>query len=212
MKFEITNLATIEKKVQQAILQKMRRVFKQGDKLMLDYAQVLQKTFLNSKEFKDLGSSLVGEFGFTPEEVANLQRVGDLLVPGNNPVTVSSVKSQGDSFYMQLEWVDFAKLKEHEYARHALTRLDADGHVRSVTDVVSWVEWLEDGVTVRGYYFTRPNEVAAKFSRSGEGLMRKKEGSLWVFEPTRIFERISQLDKGEFLRRGFGILFKKYGK
>jgi hypothetical protein len=111
-----------------------------------------------------------------------------------------------------LDWVDYDKLKTHEYAQHALTKLDRDGTVVGVTDIVSWVEWLEEGVTVAGYQFFRPNRANIAFSRSGEGLMRHSTGRPFVFEPTRIFEKIAKLEaasRGSFLRKGFGVVVSR---
>lgn len=210
----------LEAQIKRAIRAKMKRVFDNSEKLLLGQAEVLRQKFQNSKEFKDLSGKLVGEFGFTPEEVQKLDRITDLMVPKGNEITITKIKTGPNLFLMQLDWVDFRKLKEHEFAQHALTKLDQSGRVERITDIISWVEWLEEGASVIGYQFFRPGTgvarlegggraAAAQFSRSGEGLMRRTSAGFWTFQPTRVFERIAQEEKADFIKKGFGLLLKK---
>ena len=219
MRIKVLNAQGFENAVREAVVQRMRSIFDTKAKFFLkEQAEILQQKFLSSEEFTALGGRLVGEFGFTPEEVNNLQRISSLLVPGSNDITVSKVKVAKGEYSMLLEWVDLAKLKEHEFAQHVLTRLDASGRVIGITDIVSWVEWLEEGATVRGYYFSRPGGrfsgpageqvAAANFSRSGEGLMKKSQAGSWIFRPTRVFERIGKQTSKQDFKRGFGLLVR----
>lgn len=202
----------IKGQVQRAILEKMRRVFKAGDFLLNEQAIVLRDAFASSAEFRALGGRLKGEFGFTDDEVANLDRILSLMIPKTGqPVTVSTVKTSGNKLSMLLEWVDFAQLKDHEFAEHALTKLDSAGQVVGVTDTISWIEWLEEGATIRGYRFFRPRGNTARFSRSGEGLMTISRSNFWTFEPTRVLESIAKRTDVKTLRKGFGILVKRFG-
>ncbi|MHA2341936.1 MAG: hypothetical protein ACXADW_08655 [Candidatus Hodarchaeales archaeon] len=214
----IKNQNRLESVIKRSIKERMKRVFSQGESLMLGQAQILRREFENSAEFKDLKGRLIGEFGFTPEEVQKIDRLLTLLVPGGNEITVTKIQNGPNRFLMQLDWVDFEELKAHEFALHLLTKLDADGKVESITDIISWVEWLEEGATVRGYEFFRPGTgliggargtPAVNFSRSGEGLMRRRNSGFWTFEPTRVFERIALAEKGDFFKKGFGILLSR---
>lgn len=199
--------------IKKAIANKVRPVFQRGEFLLDEQAKVLRDVFQNSEEFRSLGGKLKGEFGFTDEEVNNLNRILTLMTPkSGSPVTVSKIKTTGNKFSMLLEWVDFAQLKDHEFAQHVLTKLDETGSVVSITDVISWVEWLEEGATIRGYNFFRPRGRGRIFSRSGEGLMRRGSGNIWTFEPTRILESIAKRTDVTTLKKGFGVLIKRFGK
>lgn len=210
MKIEIKNTSSLDAQIKKALGAKMRRIFtKAGPPLLKKQAEILSQTFANSREFQDLSGRFLGEFGFTPQEVANLNRVLSLLVPGGNTITTTSIKATGNDFLMVLDWVDFEKLKNHEFAQHVLTKLDKEGNEVGVTDIVSWVQWLEEGELFRGFQFFRPGGRNAAFSRSGEGLMRKTTGNFFVIEPTRVFERIAKLEKGTALKKGFGILVQR---
>ncbi len=194
-----------------AVSKKIRPVFKKGMPLLLkQQAEILKQSFASSTEFQELGGRLLGQFGFTPQEVSNLDRILTLLVPGDNEITFNIVKI-GNTLEAILQWVDFQKLKTHSFAQHALTKLDAQGNVIDITDVVSWVEWLENGVSIAGYQFFRPAGRFSKFSRSGEGLMREKAGT-FVLKPTRVFERTGRGAKKNFLKKGFGLLVKTLAK
>lgn len=211
----IKNLNQLESTVKKSVMNRLKKVFEKGDVLLNEQAEVLRQVFANSEEFRSLKGKFKGEFGFTDEEVNNLDRILDLLVPGNNEITVSKIKLGPSQFIMSLDWVDFKKLAAHEYAQHELTKLSATGSVVSITDIISWVEWLEKGATIRGYQFFRPSgpagvEGKTAFSRSGEGLMKEKSGSAWTFEPTRIFERIAKEEEnGKFIKKGFGLLVRR---
>lgn len=209
VQIRLKNEGRLRLAVEKAISKKMSRLFVQGPELMKAQAEVLRTVFANSQEFQDLKGRLVGEFGFTPEEVSQLDRILELLVPGAHGITVSNVKTGPGQFLMQLEWVDFKALKRHDFAQHVLSKLDSSGAVDSITDIISWVEWLEEGATIRGFEFFRPDSKNRRFSRSGEGLMKQTDGGVWSFQPTRVFERIAKEEKGRFLKKGFGLLIKR---
>lgn len=197
----------IQEQVEKAIRRKMKQVFKEAEKVFIQNANALRDTFKDSEEFRSLKGRLRGEFGFTPEEVEGLDRILELMVPGGNEITLTKI-TFGTEYSIILDWVDYAKLKEHPYAQHELTKLDGDGSVESITDVVSWVEWLEEGHSVVGYYFTRGNIVSDPYSRSGFGLMKKHPTAGWVFQPTRILESIAAAEDGKFIKKGFGAIIK----
>ena len=209
----------LERQVKKAIDRKMRKAFtKGGEDLLTRYARVLRNTFANSTSYKDLKGRLVGEFGFTPTEVQNLDNILSLFVPSkSNPIVkIRTTDRRSSGFSMMLEWVDYPKLKDHNLAQHVLTRLDEDGNVVGITDVVSWVEWLEEGATIRGYTFTKPGGThggknTKDRSRSGKGLMRK-DGGIWTFQPTEILKNLAQGEDERFLKRGFGLLLERYAK
>ena len=218
-KITIKNQNQIEAAVKRALLAKMKKIFTNGKFLLDAQAEILRDIFANSEEFNALKGKLQGEFGFTDEEVRNLDRILDLMVPGANEITVSKIKTGPGEFIMSLEWVDMKRLQAHEFAQHELTRLDETGKVVEITDIISWVEWLEDGATIKGYQFFRPSRAKSAagidpgiFSRSGQGLMKKSNSNFWTFEPTRIIERIAKAENGDFLKKGFGLLVKKLGK
>lgn len=215
----IKNQNLLDAAIRRAFQEKMRRVFTKGKFLLNEQAEILKNVFANSEEFKSIKTKFKGEFGFTDEEVANLDRILELLVP-ENEITVTKIKLSSGQFLMSLEWVDFAKLKAHEYAQHKLTRLDEAGQISEITDIISWVEWLEEGASIKGYQFFRPSQLRAKkggadpkaFSRSGQGLMKEANSNFWTFEPRRVFERIAKEEDGDFLKKGFGILVRKLAK
>jgi len=214
----IKNQARISGAIKKALQTKMKKIFSKGSFLLDAQAQFLQTQFANSEEFRALKGKLQGEFGFTNEEVKNLDRILDLMVPGKSEITISKIRTGPNQFLMSLEWVDFKKLKAHEFAQHELTRLDAAGRVVDITDIISWVEWLEEGATIKGYEFFRPSRARSgtidskAFSRSGQGLMKRTDSNFWTFNPTRVFESIAKAENGKFIKKGFGLLVKRFGK
>jgi len=209
-KIRVLNSRELDLQIQNAIKSKMEGVFTKAQSLLIEQAKVYRDAFANSAEFNNMKTKLVGEFGFTPDELAGLDKVLDLLMP-QNEVTTSFLDTVGSTKFLILEWVDYQKLKTHPLVQHPLTKLDKFGKVVSVTDVISWVEWLEEGVTVAGYSFFRPNNKNIDRSRSKQGLMRKSNG-FFVIDPTRIFEKIGNEANNKVLRRGFGALVRKVGR
>ena len=76
--------------------------------------------------------------------------------------------------------------------------------MHDVIQVVSWIDWLENGVTVRGYDFD-PNVPLNRriFSRSQQGLMKENPGGMWQFRPTKLFERTAKSFNIEPIKNGF---------
>lgn len=208
---KVNNKQELEFQIQKAIKRKMDLVFDDGKKLLIEQAKVYRDKFANSTEYQNIKTKFVGEFGFTPQEVAGLDRILDLMIPGNNDITISFFDKVGTSQFLILEWVDFEKLKKHPVTQHELTRLNKDGNVIGITDIISWIEWLEEGVTVAGYSFFKPNQNNVGFSRSREGLMRKA-GGFFSIEPTRILKKIESESNINVLKKGFGLLVKRHGK
>jgi hypothetical protein len=103
---------------------------------------------------------------------------------------------------IELQWVDFDKLKDHPIAQHPLTRFNRDsGQFENTGTIVSWIEWWEEGVTIRGHIFSRGNRQNTQFSRSGQGIMQRRNGSFFMLEPTRVFERVGLQQAGEVTKR-----------
>jgi len=205
---KILNKDNLQNQIRKAIDRKMDKIMQGAKELLEEQARVYRDKFANSQEYQNIKDKMRGEFGFTDEEVAGLDRILELMVPSNNDVTVSFFDNKGN---IMLEWVDYNKLRDHPFAQHDLTRLNKDGSVIGITDTVSWIEWLENGETITGYQFFRPNAANLGFSRSGEGLMRVANG-IFILEPTRIFEKIANDANVDVLRRGFGLLVKRFGK
>lgn len=165
----------------------------------MDAALFAQASFLadevrKSQEFQALKTpTLIGKFGFTPQEVSKLDDIFPVIGPGNsNEVTSINKVTSGKKLSAVLQWVDFEKLKFHQVADHPLTKLNPRTGTFEVEGVVSWIEWWEHGVTIRGHIFTRGNVRSLPSSRSQEGLMQTRSGSVFQLHPTRIFERTGE--------------------
>lgn len=216
-KITFKNTSAIDTAIRQAVDKRMTNIFARGGPLLIkQQAEILRNAFRDSPEFASIKTDMVGEFGFTNQEVANLDRILELLVPGNGPITISDIKaSKGRPKSLMLKWIDFGKLKDHEFAQHALTRLDNTGSITEVTDIVSWIEWLEEGVSVLGYTFSDAIGQKGR-SRSGEGIMQQQKGGSFTIQPSRVFERIADLGSRpgglNIIKKGFGIIAKRLGK
>lgn len=197
-----------EKKFEKAIARKVSTImdaaldeiaddlFKEAEKL----AKEVQK-FIDSQAFK-----LIGEFGFTPEEViSKLNKVETLLIPDGGSITTLDRK-KGRTQHAILNWVDIDALKESDLAQHDLTRWNPAVRRFVRTETISWIEWLEEGKVITGWTFD-PGRTASPPSRSGEGLMVKD--GLWRFEPTFIFEKTAKGFKPAELEKQFRIIVKK---
>ena len=201
-----------EKNIRDVLSIKVNKAANKSRLLLVEQAAILLREFQQSQEFNALKTTLVGEFGFTPEEVVNLNRVFQLLLP-QNEVTKTTIKATKDRTLAVLDWVDFDKLKEHSFAQHPLTRFNAETGQFEITQIISWVEWLEEGATVRGYVpllNLKPNMLP--YSRSGKGLMIPKSGGIWTFPPTSLFRNIAESFKGKVLedfKKGIGILISR---
>ncbi len=133
----------------------------------------LNKAFLNSSDFRNIQGSLVGEYGFTPEEVSAL----DNIVTAMNRVTD---REATDTSYV-IQYVNLEELhKQPEAAHNLFVRPDRG-------EQVAWTRWLEEGASVLGYSFS---DEDTKTSRSGKGTMAS--GGSWRLRPTRAFSQLSK--------------------
>lgn len=208
---KIINEQQFDQALIKEIGKKMQKIVLDSEKFLMKQADLLRDAFAGSQEFRDLSGRLVGEFGFTPEEVRNLKEILTLLVPGNNRVTTLKVTQRSSRFAAILEWVDFDKLKDHPLAQHDLTRFDPRTGQFKLTETISWVDWLENGAVVRGYNFSEVggNNPGRAFSRSGQGIMRESRSGFWNFAPTKIFDGIGKKFSESEFRRGFGVVLRR---
>jgi hypothetical protein len=195
--------------VKRILADEMALVMKEGAPILLEQIAInLKDSIAASLEFRSLKTRLQGEFGFTDAEVQDLNRILFLLVPGfDSDITNIEIKLAANRSSAILQWVDFEKLRNHPFAQHDLTKFE-EGQFK-LTRTVSWVEWLEEGVSVAGYRFFIPTGKGRKFSRSGQGLMKKTRSGFWTFEPTKLFESTANKFNEEFARRGFGIVLQR---
>lgn len=210
---KVINEQQFDQALKKEIGKKMQNIILNSDKFLMKQADILRDQFQNSQEFRDLSGKLVGEFGFTPEEVRNLKEILTLLVPGNNRVTTLKVTQSSSKFSAILEWVDFNKLKDHPLAQHDLTRVDSQTGQFKLTETISWVDWLENGAVVRGYNFSEVggNSPGRAFSRSGKGIMRESKSGFWDFTPTKVFDSIGKKFSEAEFKRGFGVVLRRRG-
>lgn len=183
-------------RIVEAALEKM-------DAVMLREAERLSDKVIASRSFQKLKTpAFIGRFGFTPQEVARLDDLKPLIVGGDSTVTNIEKSLKGKTKTITLKWVDFERLKRHQIAEHPLTKLNLKtGSFDPTGTIVSWIEWWEEGVTIRGHIFTRGNQFNAPHSRSGFGLMQTRTGSLFMLRPTRIFELTGEQQKNSTQRR-----------
>ena len=184
------------------------------DQFMFREAERLADVVKSSQEFRDLKTPLlIGRFGFTPDEVAKLDTIFPLIGPSNNnQITKVKKRLGGRVPNIELNWVDFDRLKEHPTAQHPLTRFNRDsGQFERTGTIVSWIEWWEEGVTIRGHLFSRGNQLNSQFSRSGQGIMQKRGSSFFMLEPTRIFEKVG-LQEANKVTRNLNAALRKLVK
>lgn len=194
--------------IQFAVIQKLNRAIRSPKmrQLFEKQAEILTSLYVYSGEFQAMKTRLVGEFGFTSEELAKLEGVSKVL--NSYPITKIEIISGLNIAGIILQWCDYDLFKEHPIAMHDLTQYEPSVNAWSLTETISWVEWLEEGITVRGYRFDPTQR--GKFSRSRQGLMRPTEGGLWVFEPTNILHRVADmLNIKKNIAQGFGLVFKR---
>ena len=133
----------------------------------------LNKAFLNSSDYNNIKGSLLGEYGFTSEEVSALDNIVDAMN------RVSDIESTDTSYVVQ--YVNLEELHKQPEAAHSLFVSPDSG------EQVSWTRWLEEGASVLGYSFS---DDQSKSSRSGKGTM--KAGGGWRLRPTRAFSEIAK--------------------
>ena len=203
---------SFKSQLQEAIKKRLLPIFQGSEikNLLQQQAISLKDLFANSQEYDAIKGNLVGQFGFTPAEVNNLDRILTLMVPDND-ITYKTIESVGGVWWAMLEWVNYNKLKSHSYAQHELTRIDPVSGIVTVTSIVSWIQWLEEGISVADHAYMRANRFNRANSRSEVGLMCNQPGFTFVIPPSRIFERLGYVG-GKLiesnLRKGLGILVR----
>jgi hypothetical protein len=185
------------------------RAIDESRDLVFRESEMLAEAILQSEEFNSLQGRLAGEFGFTPEEITDLPRIGQLLIPGTDRnITNIEIKNNTQRNSIVLNWVNFDNLKKHPLSQHDLTRFNRSSGSFEVQQTISWVEWLEEGVTVRGYVFD-PGRTNSPPSRSAAGLMVQRSGGIWVYRPTQLFRDLGRKFDDQRLRRGFGVIIRR---
>jgi len=192
------NEAAFDKAVKKAVAKKASIVLDRAKELLVKQNDILSDKFASSAAFIDLKTNLRGEFGFTDEEVRGLDRIISAM---KSDPSVTRIRSDKDQVI--LEWVDYDALKNHELAQHELTNSSSFG----TPEIVSWVEWMEEGVTVHGYIFDESSK--SKFSRSGEGLMKKQSGGLFKIAPSKILNKLGKSVKPAEFKRGLAAILKR---
>jgi len=196
----------IDRVLKKAVIDHFRKQFKRIHSLFEKEVKLLAMAFATSEEFKAIKSKLAGEFGFTPEELSGLDRVIDVL---KNDASVTNIEIMAGAGVQEimLNWCDIERLKVHPVAIHKLTKYNGETRSWELTDVVSWIEWLEDGATVRGFNFDPT--MRGKWSRSGHGMMYPREGGMWVFNPTKVFERLPEtINSAANIEKGIGLVLR----
>ncbi len=166
-----------------------------------------------SPEWNELTSKLIGEFGFAPYETSKFNEALTAIIPSLNDNTAISnieiLSRPGNGIKKAiLNWVDWNQLAWGDIGEHKLTHWDSKSKTFQTTSIVSWLDWLEDGVIIAGYDF-EPDIPFSKrfFSRSKEGLM--KEGALWSFAPTKLFERTANTFDSTPIKQEFVKAFRR---
>jgi len=183
-----------------------------ADEILFKEAEKLADKVENSNEFRDVQTTLVGEFGFTAQEVAQLPRIFSLLIPGTDRRITRIDRKTGtlDNFAI-LRWNDLETLFKHPFAQHDLTRFNVDTRSFQLTETVSWIQWWEEGQVRTGVVFdpNSPNARRIPPSRSGKGLMRETTGGIWRLEPTFIFRKTADAFNPKNMVKQFKLLVKK---
>lgn len=197
MKFKVSQRE--QRRFETAVLRKSKEIviaaMDKLDEFMFNEAERLATALVNTDEFRRLQTPvLVGKFGFTPSEVSRLGEVAN-VVARDRSVTMVNKRLRGNRPKVELRWVDFDELRQHPVGDHPLTRLNPETlRFEDTGTVVSWIEWWEEGVTIRGHVFNPGNRRALQFSRSGRGIMQASAGSLFMIEPTRVFEKVAEAE------------------
>lgn len=196
----ISNRGEFERKLKSIIDKKQKQVIKDLEKYLVGLNDILGEKFASSKEFNDIKGPLRGEFGFTDQEVAKLDSIINVIKKDNSVTKISASKDR-----VILEWVDFRVLKDHQLAQHELTKLNTKTGLFEVVQTVSWVDWLENGLSITGYDFS---EAGGKNSRSKQGIM-KEESGLFKLPKTKVFEKIAKSIDKKTIKAGIATILEK---
>ncbi len=205
-----SSMREMKSKIKEIIGKKMDAAVPVVQDLLFKKAVEMAADIHSSPEWGELTGKLVGEFGFAPYEMQKFSEVIKMLIPLNSPVVKLEVMAGVNNKYAILHWVDWQKLAWSDAAQHYLTHWNGKSRSFEVDQIVSWIEWLEEGITVRDYIFD--DHIGPKsrfFSRSGQGLMRHAEGGLWHFAPTKLFERTAHTFDIGSVKRGIAQVFKR---
>jgi len=189
-----------ERKLKEIINNKQKQVIKDLEKYLVKVNEMLGDKFAESKEFKDIKGSLRGEFGFTDSEVTDIDRVINIIKTDKK---ITKIRANRDT--VVLEWIDFDALKNHEVAQHDLTKLNSKTDAFEVVQTVSWVDWLENGLSITGYAF---EDGGGKFSRSKEGRMVEGTG-LFKLPRTKIFDKIARSISKKEVSAGIATILQR---
>jgi len=170
---EFRNIDEFENFVEKKANQFAKKVAIQAKALFKKKIVELNRSFLSSSDFNKIKTSLVGEYGFTPEEVSSLDKIVDAMSRSSNIV------DKGDSFV--IEYVNLSELYNQPEAQHNLSSSSRAG------EVVSWAEWLEEGASIIGSSYSGKDSPS---SRSGKGTM--VDGGAWRIRPTRAFSNLAK--------------------
>jgi hypothetical protein len=193
MRLEFKNLSELETFISSRIKKISKKIMKEAEKDFRKKIDELNNSFLNSKDFREIKTRLVGEYGFTEGEVQALDNIVDAMS------RVSKYTSSDSEFVV--EYISLAELHGQPEARHTLTSAKSGG------ETISWTRWLEDGASVLGYTFSAKD---SENSRSGKGVM--SEGGAWRLRPTRAFSNLRKQLKLEDVKKILSISIKKIAK
>jgi len=193
MGLEFRNIDQFEAFVSSKIKKLSKKIVKNAEKDFRKKIDELNNSFLSLKDFSDIKTKLVGEYGFTEGEVQALDNIVDAMS------RVSRYHSSDTGFVV--EYIALAELHEQPEARHTLTNAKNGG------ETISWTRWLEDGASVLGYTFSAKD---SENSRSGKGVM--SEGGAWRLRPTRAFSNLRKQLKLEDVKKILSISIKKIAK
>jgi hypothetical protein len=193
MGLEFKNLGAFEEFVSSRVKRISKKIVKIAEKDFRKKIDELNRAFLSSKDFKDIKTRLVGEYGFTDGEAQALDGIVDAM---NRVNRVQSTDSEFIVEYLPLE-----ELHEQPEARHTLSNSAGSG------ESISWTRWLEDGASVLGYSFSAK---ASEDSRSGKGIMN--EGGAWRLRPTRAFSNLRKKLRIEDVKKTLSISIRKVSK
>ena len=196
----LRNPADAERQLKRILDRKSKQMLADFRKYLNDLKDILGERFAQSEEFNRMKGSLKGEFGFTDQEIVELDGIINTI---KNDRDVTRVSVGPDR--VMLEWGDFRVLKDHPNAKHPLTRLNPKTGLFEIIQIVSWVDWLENGLSITGYTF---EEKGGRFSRSKEGQMTESSG-LFRLPRTKIFEKIANSIDEKEVRAGIAVILEK---
>lgn len=196
----ITNLSKLENKIKKVMNKKTNQLVRDLEEFLINVNELLGNRFAESKEFNEIKTSLRGEFGFTSEEVAELDEIINVI---KNDKSITRIRANSNRII--LEWVDFEALKKHPAALHPLSKKQKGSNKFDVSDVVSWVDWLENGLSITGYVY---KEEGKKASRSESGVMRRSSQTFRL-RKTKVLEKLAKTITKTKIKAGIAVIIEK---